>query len=215
MFSRVSCMNVERLLSFQMRSVASVPDSHVVLRKSKFARQPKSMSADEAIQVIKSGHSVYVHGGAATPIHLLDALCNYADNSKIRDVRLNHIHLEGDIRFYDKKYEDVFRGNSMFIGGNARHAVNAGRADFTPIFLSEIPLLYRNDIVPLDVALIHVSPPDSHGYCSLGVSVCEARAAIEKASVVIAQVNNQMPRTFGDGYIHLTELDAIVEVGYN
>ena len=193
------------------RHIRSVPHKNL-MRDS--VRDPEGISAEEAVTKIKSGDSVYVHGGAATPFHLLKALCSYAKKESLSNVKMNHIHLEGDVGFYDSSYDGIFRGNSMFIGGNARRAVNEGRADFTPVFLSEIPILYRSGKIPLDVALIHVSPPDEHGFCSLGVSVCEARAAIEKAKVVIAQVNKNMPRTFGAGFIHLTELDALVEVCY-
>lgn len=190
----------------------NLPLRHVLIRPKKDRNVPKQILAEEAVKMVESGNQVYVHGGAATPLHLLRALCSRAKETKLSNIKMHHIHLEGEIGFYDKEFSDTFFGNSMFIGGNARKAVNEGRADFTPIFLSEIPILYRNGKIPLDVALIHVSPPDPHGYCSLGVSVCESRAAIEKAKIVIAQVNKQMPRTFGDGFIHISELDAIVEI---
>lgn len=123
-----------------------------------------------------------------------------------------HLHVEGDAPYADVKCKDSFHVNSFFIGRNVRHTLQAGNGSYTPVFLSELPLLFKRNIVDIDVALIHVSVPDQHGYCSLGVSVEATLAAIENADYVIAQVNKQMPRTFGDGIIHVTEVDAFVEV---
>jgi len=170
---------------------------------------------EDALESVKLGQNLYIQGGAATPDFLLNSLCNRVKQMKPEpnnQIRLHHIHLEGKAPIYEPDFEPYFRGNTMFIGSIARNAVQNGRADFIPIFLSEIPILYRTGKIPIDVAFIHVSPPDHHGYCSLGVSVCEARSAVEMADVVIAQVNPQMPRTFGDGYIHISEIDYAVEV---
>jgi len=153
---------------------------------------------------------VFVHGCAATPGLLVNALSEYALKSRLHNVELIHIHTEGDALFTQPEYDGIIRSNSLFTGGNVRQCVAEGRADFTPIFLSEIPLLFRRKILNLDVALIQVSPPDSHGFCTLGPSVDVTRAAIKNAKYIIAQVNTNMPRTFGDGVIHLSHIDSLV-----
>ncbi len=164
--------------------------------------------AEEALQIIKSGNRVFVHGGAATPHYLLQALA--ARSSKLHDVEIVSISLQGDAVIADPKYRSSFRINSLFVSQNIREAVNAGRADYIPIFLSEIPALFRRGILPLDVALVQVSSPDKHGYCSLGVSVDTAATAVKTANHVIAQLNPRMPRTLGDGTVHISEFDALV-----
>lgn len=121
------------------------------------------------------------------------------------------MHTEGSAAYAEPKYQDSFHASVMFVGQNLREAVNAGRADYIPVFLSEVPRLFRQKILPLDVALLHVSPPDRHGYCSLGISVDVARAASDTARILIAQVNPNMPRTHGDGLIHVSRLTAMVE----
>lgn len=170
----------------------------------------KYISGEEAVKVIKSGDRVFVHGGAATPHHLLKKMVERA--SELYDVELVSSSLQGQAYFTDKKYRDNFRINSLFVSQNVREAVNDGRGDYIPVFLSEIPNLFRRGLLPLDVAMVHVSPPDKHGYCSLGVSVDVANSAVKTAKHVIAQVNPRMPRTFGDGLIHIDKFDAIVEV---
>ncbi len=170
----------------------------------------KYVTAAEAVQVVKSGDRVYVQAAAATPTILTKALSDRA--SELRDVEICHLHTEGDAPYANPELAESFHVNSFFIGANVRHTLKAGNGSYTPVFLSELPLLFRKNVVKLDVAFIHVSPPDSHGYCSLGVSVEASVAAIENAKIVVAQVNPQMPRTFGDGILHVSEIDYLVEV---
>jgi acyl-CoA hydrolase len=151
-----------------------------------------------------------VQAAAATPSILTKALAERA--AELRNVEVCHLHTEGEAAYANPDLAESFHVNSFFIGGNVRHTLKAGNGSYTPVFLSELPYLFRKNVVPLDVAFIHVSPPDSHGYCSLGVSVEATVAAIENAKIVIAQVNPQMPRTFGDGIIHVSEIDYLVEV---
>src|SRR5690606_3277819 len=127
------------------------------------------------------------------------------------NVEIVSISLQGDILISDPKYKDSFRINSLFVSQNVRQAVNEGRGDYVPIFLSEIPILFREGILPLDVAIVQVSPPDKHGFCSLGVSVDIAATAVQTAKHVIAQVNPRMPRTMGDGIFKVEDFDAVVE----
>lgn len=168
----------------------------------------KFISAEEAVKVIKSGDRVFVHGGAAVPHHLLKKMVERSD--ELFDVEVVSVSLQGEALFADKKYKDNFRVNSLFVSQNVREAVNDGRGDYIPVFLSEIPNLFRRNILPLDVALVQVSPPDKHGYCSLGVSVDVAATAIKTAKHVIAQVNPRMPRTQGDGIVKMDSFNAVV-----
>ena len=170
----------------------------------------KYVTAAEAVQVVKSGDRVYVQAAAATPTILTKALTDRA--SELRNVEICHLHTEGDAPYANPELVESFHVNSFFIGANVRHTLKAGNGSYTPVFLSELPLLFRKRVVKLDVAFIHVSPPDSHGYCSLGVSVEASVAAIENAKIVVAQVNPQMPRTFGDGILHVSEIDYLVDV---
>jgi acyl-CoA hydrolase len=170
----------------------------------------KYVTAAEAVKVIKSNDRVYVQAAAATPSILTKALAERA--AELRNVEVCHLHTEGEATYANPDLAESFHVNSFFIGGNVRHTLKAGNGSYTPVFLSELPYLFRKNVVPLDVAFIHVSPPDRHGYCSLGVSVEATVAAIENAKIVIAQVNPQMPRTFGDGIIHVSEIDYLVEV---
>jgi acyl-CoA hydrolase len=170
----------------------------------------KYVTAAQAVQVVKSGDRVYVQAAAATPTILTHALTDRA--SELRDVEICHLHTEGDAPYANPELAESFHVNSFFIGANVRHTLKAGNGSYTPVFLSELPLLFRKNVVELDVAFIHVSPPDIHGYCSLGVSVEASVAAIENAKIVIAQVNPQMPRTFGDGILHVSEMDYLVDV---
>lgn len=167
-------------------------------------------TAEEAVKIIQSNQRIYVQAAAATPSFLTKALTNRA--SELRNVELCHLHTEGEAPYADPALADSFHVNSFFIGKNVRHTLTAGNGSYTPVFLSELPNLFRRNIIALDVAFIHVSPPDSHGYCSLGVSVEATLAAIENAKTVIAQINPQMPRTFGDSIIHLSRIDYAVEV---
>ncbi len=168
----------------------------------------KYETGEEAVKAIKPGDRVYIHGGAATPTYLLDKLAERA--GELWNVELVSISLQGRAAIMDPKFKDSFRMNSLFVSENVRQAVNDGRADYVPIFLSEIPILFRKNILPIDIALVQVSPPDKHGYCSLGVSVDVAATAVKTAKYVIAQVNPRMPRTLGDGIIHQDEFDVMV-----
>ncbi len=170
----------------------------------------KYVSAAEALKVVQSGNRIYVQAAAATPTVLTKALAERA--SELRNVEVCHLHTEGEAPYADSKLAESFHVNSFFIGANVRHTLNEGNGSYTPVFLSELPHLFRKNILSLDVALIHVSPPDSHGYCSLGISVEASVAAVENAKYIIAQVNPNMPRTFGDGVIHVNEIDFLVEV---
>src|SRR5688572_7769497 len=168
----------------------------------------KYISGEEAVKAIKPGDRVFVHGGAATPHYLLK---NLADRSKeLWNVEIVSISLQGDAVIADRKYRESFRINSLFVSENLRAAVNEGRGDYVPIFLSEIPILFRRNILPLDVALVQVSPPDKHGFCSLGVSVDIAATAVKTAKHVIAQINPKMPRTLGDGIVKIDDFDSVV-----
>ncbi|MFM7582019.1 MAG: acetyl-CoA hydrolase/transferase family protein [Caldilinea sp.] len=167
-------------------------------------------SAEEAVKAIKSSDRVFVHGGVATPAQLVLALTARAE--ELRDVEIVHLHTEGPAPYAAANYTASFRTNCLFVGANIRNAVNEGLADYIPIFLSEVPGLFRRGILPLDVALVQVSPPDRHGFCSLGVSVDVARAAVQVARHVIAQINPNMPRTHGDGLIHVSALHNAVVV---
>ncbi len=170
----------------------------------------KYVTAAQAVQVVNSGNRVYVQAAAATPTVLTKALAERA--GELRNVEICHLHTEGETPYANPEFSDSFHVNSFFIGKNVRHTLAAGNGSYTPVFLSELPRLFRKNVLPLDVAFIHVSPPDSHGYCSLGVSIEATIAAIENSNYVVAQVNPQMPRTFGDGVIHISEINYLVEV---
>lgn len=170
----------------------------------------KYVTAAEAVKVVKSNDRVYVQAAAAAPTILTKALTERA--SELRNVEICHLHTEGEAPYANPELSESFHVNSFFIGANVRHTLTAGNGSYTPVFLSELPYLFRKNVVSLDVAFIHVSPPDRHGYCSLGVSVEASVAAIENAKIVIAQVNPQMPRTFGDGILHVSEIDYLIEV---
>ncbi len=167
-----------------------------------------SVSADEPVKIIKSDDKVYLQAAAASPQILINAMTRR--HEELRNVEVCHLHIEGEAPYANPDLRDSFHINSFFIGRNVRHTLKAGNGSYTPVFLSELPLLFKRNIVDLQVALIHVSVPDRHGYCSLGVSVEAILAAIENADHVIAQVNEQMPRTHGDGIIHVSEIDAFV-----
>lgn len=166
------------------------------------------ISGEEALKIVKPGQRVFVHGGAATPHYLLTKLAERS--AELWNIEVVSISLQGDAVIADKKYKDSFRINSLFVSQNIRTAVNEGRGDYVPIFLSEIPILFKSNILPLDVALVQVSPPDKHGFCSLGVSVDIAATAVKTAKHVIAQVNPKMPRTLGDGIVKIDDFDAVV-----
>jgi len=169
----------------------------------------KAISAEDAVKIIKSNDKVYLQAAAAVPQVLINAMT--ARHEELRNVQICQLHTEGEAPYANPELKDSFHVNSFFIGKNVRHTFNAGNGSYTPVFLSELPLLFKRNIVDLQVALIHVSVPDKHGYCSLGVSVEATLAAIDNADYVIAQVNKQMPRTHGAGIIHISEINAFVE----
>jgi len=165
-----------------------------------------------ALSVIHSDNRIYIGGGAGVPVELTRGLTSRAP--ELRNVELTHILTFADAPYCDPAYQDNFRVNALFIGHNVRQAVQAGRADFTPIFLNEIPGLFRDGYLPIDVALISLSPPDEHGFCSFGVEVGTTKPAAESAQVIVAEVNQKMPRTLGDSFIHLSRINHIVETDY-
>ena len=166
------------------------------------------VTAEEAVSKIQSGQRVFVHGSGCTPVFLLKHLANRAH--ELSDVEIVSISLHGDVEISKPQYTNSFIINSCFVSEPVRHAVNNGNGDYVPVFLSEIPELFKNNVLPLDVAIIHTSMPDANGYCSLGVSVDIARTAVNCAPYVIAQVNPQIPRTHGDSFIHVKDLDVMV-----
>lgn len=170
---------------------------------------PIYVTADEAIKNIRSGQRIFVHGGAMHPLPLTEAIVRRA--SELKDVEFVHLHTEGPAPYADPSLANSFRINSFFVGGNVRKAVHDGHGDYIPVFLSEIHLLMKQGLVKPDVALIQVSPPDRHGYCSLGASIDVALAAIESADFIIAEVNDQAPRTHGAGNIHISRFHRLVQ----
>lgn len=173
--------------------------------------QERTTTPDEAVRAIKSGHRVFLTGNCSVPQKVLAALVAYAPN--VRDVEIVQVLTVGNAAYVEPGMQPHLRVNTLFISDNVRAAVNAGRADFTPMFLSEIPSAFKKQL-PVDVALIHVSPPDEHGYCSFGIEVGVTKTAAQAAKIVIAEVNQQMPRTLGDSFIHVSKLDYIIPVDY-
>ena len=165
-------------------------------------------SEEEVVKLVKSGDRVFIHGSAATPVGLIKAL--QGRHKELKDVELVSITNIGDVDFNKPEYRKSFFFNSLFVSENTRAVANSAYGDYVPIFLSEIPRLFRKNVLPIDVALIQVSPPDDHGYCSLGTSVDIALAAVETAKTIIAQVNPRMPRTHGDGFIDVKKINALV-----
>lgn len=166
------------------------------------------ISPADALNIVKSGNRVFIHGSAATPVCLVKALQHR--HSELHNVELVSITNLGDINFNDPSFRQSFFFNSLFVSANTRSVVNSTYGDYVPVFLSQIPQLFRKGILPVDVALIQVSPPDAHGYCSLGTSVDIAKAAVETAKMIIAQINPRMPRTHGDGFVHITKINTAV-----
>lgn len=167
-------------------------------------------TAADAVAEIESGDRVWIHPGCNTPTMLIDAMVARAP--ELEDVEVVHILTLADAPYADAGMEGHFRHRSLFTGGNVRAAVNQGRADFVPIHLHDVPALISRGQMPIDVALIHISPPDEHGFCSYGVGVDATKTAAENARSVIAMVNRQMPRTLGDSFIHVSKLSRVVEV---
>jgi acyl-CoA hydrolase len=168
----------------------------------------KYVSAEEALSVIESNYRVFVHGSACTPIYLLQELAK--QSHRLSNVEIVSITLRGDIEIDKPEYGHSFYINSMFVSGSVRKAIAEGRGDYIPIFLSDIPDVFRKKILPIDVALVQVSVPDAHGYCSLSISVDIARSAVDSARFVIALVNPEIPRTHGDGMIHTDRFAKMV-----
>lgn len=173
-------------------------------------KNPKILSAQQAVAIVNSGNRIFIQGAAMTPIKLIDALCERYN--ELADVEILQIHTEGNAKYTEEPYSKAFNINSCFVAGNVRSAVNSNKGAYIPIFLSEIHNLFRRNLLPLDVAFIQVSPPDKHGYCSLGTSVDITLPAIQTAKKVIAQINPKVPRTHGDGIIHISQIDAAIEV---
>jgi acetyl-CoA hydrolase len=173
--------------------------------------QERTTTAAQAVRAIKDGDRLFLTGNCSVPKTVMQALVEYAPH--LHNVELVQVLTVGDAAYVEPGMELHLRVNTLFISDNVRAAVNAGRADFTPMFLSEIPLAFKK-ILPLDVTLIQVSPPDEHGYCSFGVEVGVTKTAAQCAKIVIAEVNQQMPRTLGDSFIHVSKLDYIVPVDY-
>ena len=167
----------------------------------------RAVAAADVVALVPSGARVFVHGAAATPIPLLDALAARTD---VDGVRLYHLHTSGTDSFVDERCARRLRSISFFVGPNVRAAVADGRADFMPVFLSDVPKLFSTGAIPLDVALVQLSPPDRHGFMSLGTSVDAARAAVDSAKLVLAEINDQMPRTHGNSVIHVDHVHAFV-----
>jgi 4-hydroxybutyrate CoA-transferase len=174
--------------------------------------QSRVVTAGEAVKAINSGDRIFLTGNVSVPQQVLAALVGYAPN--LKDVEICQALTVGPADYVSPEMEGHLRVNSIFISDNIRKAVHEGRADFTPVLLSEFPLLFKRGLLPLDVAMIHVSPPDEHGFCSLGVEVGLTKTAAESAKLIIAEVNEQMPRTLGDSFIHVSRLNYIVPVDY-
>jgi acyl-CoA hydrolase len=170
----------------------------------------KFKTAEEAVKCIKSGDRVFIHSVAAAPQALVKAMVDRAP--ELRNVEIVHLHTEGEAPYSRVEMKDSFHVNAFFVGANVRGAIQEGHANYIPVFLSEVPNLFRKGVLPLDVALLNVSPPDRHGFCTLGVAVDVARAAFETAACVVAQINPHMPRTQGDALIHTDDIDFMVEV---
>ncbi|TPN82987.1 acetyl-CoA hydrolase/transferase family protein [Aquimarina algicola] len=167
-----------------------------------------TISAEDAVSKVTSGQRIFFQGAAMTPNLLIDALCKR--HKELSNIEIIQVHTEGDAIYTQEPFCNSFKINSCFVGGNIRKAVNGGNGDYIPIFLSEIHLLFRSQILPLDFAFIQVSPPDAHGFCSLGTSVDITLPAVETAKKVIAQINPNVPRTHGDGVIHVRDIDCMV-----
>jgi acetyl-CoA hydrolase len=174
--------------------------------------QSKILTAEEAVRKIQSNQRIFLTGNCSTPRMLLDALVRYAPN--LSNVEICQALSVGPADYVGPEMEGHLRVNTMFISANIRKAVQEGRADFTPVLLSEFPLLFKNKHLPLDVALVHLSPPDEHGFCSFGIENGLTKSPAESAKVIIAEVNQQMPRTLGDSFIHISRLTHIVPCNY-
>lgn len=166
-------------------------------------------TVQDAVKHIKSGDNVFIHSAAAVPRGLVNAMAER--HAELKDVSIYQIHTEGEAPYSEESLQESFKIKSFFVGSNIRGVIQNGNGSYIPIFMSEVPALFRKGIIPIDVALITVSPPDKHGYCSLGTSVDISLAATQSAKIVIAQINDEMPRTHGDGLIHIDEVTIQVE----
>ena len=169
----------------------------------------KLTTADKAVKRIKSGDNIVIHPGCAVPLELVRAMVRRKD--ELENVTIYHILIVGELPYVNPGMEKHFKHKAFFTGANVRKAVHEGRAEFIPIFLSEVPLLFKRNIIPVDIALLNVSPPDEHGFCSFGVDVGTIKTAADKAKIVIAQINSEMPRSLGDSFIHINKIHHIVE----
>lgn len=169
----------------------------------------KLTTADEAVKKIKSGDNIVIHPGCAVPLELVRAMVRRKE--ELENVTIYHILIVGELPYVNPGMEKHFKHKAFFTGANVRKAVHEGRAEFIPIFLSEVPLLFKKGIIPVDVALLNVSPPDEHGFCSYGVDVGTIKTAAERAKIIIAQINSEMPRCLGDSFIHINKINHIVE----
>jgi 4-hydroxybutyrate CoA-transferase len=167
----------------------------------------RGVAADEAVAAIRSGMRVFIHGACASPLPLLEAM---VARPSVRDVALYHLHVGGDAPFARPEHADRFHSISFFAGANVRRLIESGQGDFVPVFLSDIPALFTSGVIPLDVALVQVSPPDRHGLCTLGTSCDAARAAVDSARLVIAEINERMPRTHGYTAVPVSRISAFV-----
>lgn len=165
-----------------------------------------------AVSRVKAGERIYLGGGAGVPQVLVKALVERADS--LKNVEITHMLHFGEAAYVEAKYAKSFRHNAVFIGANVRKSVQDGRSDFTPVFLGEIPYLFKHNVLPLDYAFVQLSPPDEHGFCSFGAEVGCTKPAAESAKYVIAEINQRTPRTLGDSFIHVRDIDAIVETYY-
>ena len=168
----------------------------------------KVVSVEEAVNVVQSGQRIYIGGGCAAPNNLIDALVNRY--KELNDVEITHLLTVGKADYTKPEMAGHFRLNALFVGHNVRAAVNRGEADYIPIFLGEIPRLFTNGLLPIDIAMITLSPPDEHGFCSFGVEVGVSKPAAESAKLIIAEINDQMPRLMGDSFVHISKIDYCV-----
>ncbi len=173
------------------------------------SRRPPVVDADEALGLVGSNMTVFIHTAAAAPLLLIQALTRRA--YELDSLTITHLHTDGPAPYVEESLRDRVKVRSLFVGSNIRESVTNGASEYVPVFLSEIPSMFRDGSLPIDVALVQVSPPDRHGWCTLGVSVDVTRAAVDSAEIVIGQLNSRMPRCHGDGLVHLSDFDAIVE----
>src|SRR3989339_803616 len=196
-------------MSIEMALAEEIPTKKTIPTNLLRIYNQKLVSSDEAVKYIKSGDNVIIQPGCAAPSELIRAMVRRKD--ELEDVKIYHILIVGDLPYLQPGMEKHFKHKAFFIGANARKSVNEGRSEFVPIFLSDVPLLFKLGRITTDVALLNVSLPDEHGFCSYGVDVGTIKTPAEKSKTIIAQVNNSMPRTLGDSFIHVNKITCIVE----